>query len=147
MSDPAKSLGPVWSSVHGEKVSLSPFADILSRFDKDYYPTLDIHPGWTNLILKLHQLLIFISPNYTIMQIKTKFGGLRYYAKFVPKDSDLTQETSKEIFDCLIRYYEYLSTITCETCGSWGSLASLNNLYYTSCEKHSDVPPKDWLKL
>ena len=36
-------------------------------------------PGWKNLIKELDSKMSAIDPDYTIEQIKEKFGGLRYY--------------------------------------------------------------------
>lgn len=36
--------------------------------------------GWGTLIAELETKLKRLSPDYTISQVKEKFGGLRYYA-------------------------------------------------------------------
>lgn len=63
-------------------------------------------PGWKQLILDCDKEMSEIDPDYTILQIKEKFGGLRYYV-----------EGHQDLFE-IERKYEELSYSTCEKCGS-----------------------------
>lgn len=50
--------------------------DIL-EFVKDQSEVYD--EEWLPVIARTHVKLLYIDPNYQILQIKEKFGGLRYY--------------------------------------------------------------------
>lgn len=106
-----------------------------TEFDPLY--NLSFSPGWSNLISILDTQLLYISPNYKLYQAKTKFGTLRYYAEYVPKDDEANPETAGSIFRSIVAYYEYLSGSQCETCGAYGELRKTrSNWYYTSCARH-----------
>ena len=66
--------------------------------------------GWLPLIKELDSKLSELDPNYTIDQIKEKFGGLRYY---FASDSKNIDEMIKLEFE-----YEAKSLKICEACGS-----------------------------
>jgi len=76
-----------------------------------YFIGSDFGPGWNDIVLALHTLLIRDNPNYFIAQIKEKFGGLRYYIGGEETDVDV-----------LISEAEALSYQTCEECGRPGVL-------------------------
>lgn len=65
--------------------------------------------GWNDIVLDLHNKLVKEHPEYYIIQIKEKFGGLRYY---VGRVGDLGYD--------LINKAEELSYKTCERCGRAG---------------------------
>ncbi|MDN5793322.1 MAG: hypothetical protein L0H22_09735 [Brevibacterium aurantiacum] len=73
--------------------------------------------GWGPLIADLEAKLKALSPDYSISQVKEKFGGLRYYASA----GDVDAETSKQFYD-LIREAEAKSDEICECCGQPGRL-------------------------
>lgn len=62
--------------------------------------------GWFNLIYELSEKVSKLDPECKAVQVKEKFGGLRFY----------TAATSKEVYD-LISEYETRSYRTCEDCG------------------------------
>lgn len=74
--------------------------------------------GWASLIAELEAKLKALSPDYTVSQVKEKFGGLRYYAN----PGEVDPETSERFYD-LIREAEAKSYETCERCGRPGQLA------------------------
>jgi hypothetical protein len=43
------------------------------------YGAYDAPDRWKDIILEADEMLAYIDPNYRILQIKEKFGGLRYY--------------------------------------------------------------------
>lgn len=69
---------------------------LFERYETEY-KYVDTPEDWYPLVLKCHEELLEIDPNYTIFQIKEKFGGLRYY--FSPsnpaKQNELFQVTMK----------------------------------------------------
>lgn len=52
---------------------------IKSRIEDSSLQVLDIPEEWEDIVIDCHEQLIKIDPDYTIIQIKEKFGGLRYY--------------------------------------------------------------------
>ena len=91
--------------------------------------------GWRPLIAELEEKLKRLSPDYTISQVKEKFGGLRYYA--TPGDVD--EETSKRFYD-LIHEAEASSYEICECCGQPGRLSrrGKHGWYKTLCPSCSE---------
>lgn len=88
--------------------------------------------GWGALIAELETRLMALSPDYTISQVKEKFGGLRYYANA----GDVNAETSKRFYD-LIHEAETKSFEICECCGQPGQLSrrGKHGWYKTLCPK------------
>ncbi len=57
---------------------------------------VDTPEDWYPFIINCHKELHAIDANYTIFQIKEKFGGLRYY--FTPSNPENNQEMLKVTF-------------------------------------------------
>lgn len=72
--------------------------------------------GWQPIIRELEEQLIALDPDYTVDQIKEKFGGLRYYYFPTP---GLGQETYDAMLN-LVAEAEDKSYETCEDCGAPG---------------------------
>jgi hypothetical protein len=86
---------------------------------RDEYVSLYAKPetwGWHWIIERTHKHLSYLDKNYTVDQIKEKFGGLRYY--YNPTDHARNDETLYSIMDELVRYAEMLAAHTCEYCGN-----------------------------
>lgn len=70
--------------------------------------------GWEPILLKLHDDLLLKFPDYLVLQVKEKFGGLRVYLGSYPNIEvlracqDLIEDASAE------------SLTTCEDCGAEG---------------------------
>ena len=53
---------------------------IKRRLTNDGVGGFDIYPEWEDLVIKLDDdELSALDPDYTLSQVKEKFGGLRYY--------------------------------------------------------------------
>lgn len=91
---------------------------------------LAIPKGWTNLVDALHTELYTLNPNYLVLQVKEKFGGLRYYCTFPNTTVD------KQMMDIIARA-ERLSYDICDECGGPGELRVKNFWYSTKCDKHA----------
>jgi hypothetical protein len=75
---------------------------------------LECGAGWKNIIDHTHDKLKYIDPDYKIIQIKEKFGGLRYYF-----DSSLYYGSiAHEIMNDIILGAELEASRTCELCGA-----------------------------
>lgn len=105
---------------------------IRARFLPGAYPTLDIRGGWYPLIidLDLDRELSAIDPDYQLVQVKEKFGGLRYYVEIAP-------DRSRPGFNDLIRAAERQSERTCEECGTEGASSHRGSWARTLCAAHA----------
>lgn len=106
---------------------------MLSKFDDKFPPHIYVGPGWIHIIAKLHNAVFFMSPNYELVQVKQKFGGLRYYVN-LNLDNNQNQTISADIINVLIRYAEIQASQTCEECGEPGELNKSNYWYRTVCK-------------
>lgn len=100
----------------------------------------EVGEGWIPLIRELESLLRSISPDYKIVQVKEKFGGLRYYADYVPAPGAPVEHA--KIFAALIRMWEGMSFSVCEECGQYGeSTRGKDHLHWvkTLCDHHRQV--------
>lgn len=92
--------------------------------------------GWWPLINDLLKDLQFdfglSSWNMTVLQIKEKFGGLRFYVSFL--DDDLEKQHAAHL---RIQRAEGQSYKTCERCGQPGELRE-GNWLKTLCDEHAD---------
>ena len=122
----------------------------LKRFNYGF--DFSIGPGWWPLVADLDEKLCMIDANYTVDQIKEKFGGLRFYATM----SDGAANTRADIlglgsltmrneqaeanpafdeFMAAIDAAEDASYKVCEECGAPGVLcASGGGWLMTRCE-------------
>lgn len=70
-----------------------------------------IGKGWLPLVIELDAQLSELNPDYTINQIKQKFGGLRYYVTGVGDEGhELIMEAERK------------AAQTCEICGAPGKV-------------------------
>lgn len=92
---------------------------------------IECRKGWHDLIWKCHQELFNIDPNYKPLQIKEKFGTLRYYFDSSIKDPEVFRQMHEIVLE-----YEKFSAITCEDCGQPGTLTKIHGWYKTLCVNH-----------
>lgn len=96
--------------------------DDIEAHTGDGWYGLGTDEGWYKIVADLHLALKRIDPNYVIYQIKSKFGGLRYY-------SSLDGNAEAQV---LVRRAEELAYNTCEICGSDDDTVTLRGSFYTS---------------
>jgi len=89
--------------------SINYLEDIKNRMTHDNYLPGN---GWHDLIIDLHKKLVMLDPDYKIIQIKEKFGSLRYYYT-----TEVTQSAVKEAMQRYVAQAETLSKNICESCG------------------------------
>ena len=82
---------------------------ILDRIIPAYGKYIDVLPGWYGIILELDNQIAEIDPDYSIAQIKEKFGTLRYYVE---------SSNNFEAIQPLVREAEDKTSRTCEKCGA-----------------------------
>lgn len=92
--------------------------------ERGYFVSFGVGPGWNDIILDLHEKLVEEAPeDYYIVQVKEKFGTLRYYVgPMTEAGFDYIQEA------------EMLSAVTCEQCGRPGTLRSDRGWLRTLCD-------------
>lgn len=93
------------------------------KFTNAYFFNCD--SGWNIIIKNLIEDLIELGWDKKIVQVKEKFGGLRFY---VVNGSD---EIYNRITDAEKESYK-----TCEKCGEKGELRNDIGWYLTLCENH-----------
>lgn len=72
--------------------------------------------GWLDLVLETDARLLAVNPDYRIVQVKEKFGGLRYY---IDGKSDEAR--------AIIREAEERSLGICQNCGSTEDVGSVDS--------------------
>ena len=82
--------------------------------------------GWLPLIQELIEKCIEADWDMNILQVKEKFGGLRFYIGGAPN----------EVHD-IIEEYQNKSYETCEVCGKKGKLRSERPWMLTLCDEHN----------
>jgi hypothetical protein len=101
--------------------------DILARIPERWGKWLTINPGWYDTVFQLDKDIAALDPNYTIAQVKEKFGGLRYYIETIdPAVADAAEE--------LIRIAEDKVSKLCDECGESGKLRTDLGWYRTLCD-------------
>lgn len=91
-----------------------------------------VGPGWSQILLDLHQQLVQEAPDYGVNQVKEKFGTLRVYL-----------DCWGESIDEYVRIAERRSGETCEACGAAGTLRTDRRWYLTMCDDHAGTRPFD----
>jgi hypothetical protein len=110
------------------------FYELFSRFENPPIMYFSINTGWFSIIANLHKKLLFIDPNYTIFQIKEKFGSLRFYATF----KNISPIAESIAFD-LISVAERSSSFSCEICGRFGTQVEDKCWLSTRCSEHKNL--------
>lgn len=88
---------------------------------------IECDEGWYPIIAQLDMDIRKVTPDYTILQIKEKFGGLRYYIGALQED----------VFDKvhgIIADAEEIAAKTCECCGEPGVLCRRGGWLKTLCQ-------------
>ena len=87
--------------------------------------------GWRSLIEDCHREMLAVDADYSVVQVKEKFGSLRYYysTSYEPNDP-----RADELWG-IARKYEELSSTVCESCGSHGATNERHEGWWrTRCE-------------
>lgn len=84
------------------------------RFEKGYSTEIAFGKGWDSILEDLHEQLMFLDRKYTIVQIKEKYGTLRFYLGHGGRSKNV----AVRLMHLAVDHAEYLSAHTCEECGS-----------------------------
>ena len=98
------------------------------KISPNFWKAVQVDEGWYQLVIDCDKELTAIDPNYIVIQIKEKFGVLRYY--FEPSDAYDGEAFSK--MNAIVQKYEELSAKTCEASGEPGvPMKSIGGWYKT----------------
>ena len=101
--------------------------DLRQKLENDYsfVPDLEIGDGWLDLIDKLCYDLVNlpVPEDFRVIQVKEKFGGLRFYCNFYP-----------EGVNKLVSEAENKSYKICERCGSANEVKQEGSWIKTLCK-------------
>ena len=92
----------------------------------------EVGKGWRKLVEECWNICQSISPPLEVVQVKEKFGGLRFYTGALSSSQDIN--TWDRIHDVEAR-----SLLTCEFCGARGDLVSLRGWMKTLCPVCEDA--------
>lgn len=84
----------------------------------------ECNDGWFNLLDELSEKLTKVSPECQAVQVKEKYGTLRFYVDCA----------NDEAYD-IISEYEGKSANTCEHCGSTDNVTQTQGWIVTLCDK------------
>jgi hypothetical protein len=90
--------------------------ELAQRIKDGWWKNIDVDEGWYQIVLDCDKELLAIDPNYTILQVKQKFGGLRYYIEV----SESCHEPVR--LSEIITKHEEIAARTCEATGQPGVL-------------------------
>lgn len=100
---------------------------VLARIPVEWGRAIQCGPGWYPIIAELDETLGQLDPDYTVQQVKEKFGGLRYY--YTPS-GPLGDEVGAKMAAC-VRTAEARAARTCEHTGEPGVLMARGSWYAT----------------
>ena len=86
---------------------------LVGRMEESNKKYNTVGAGWESLVNNLHYELLKVDPEYTVFQIKEKFGRLCFYFSNVTTDPKFVGISNK-----LVTRAELKSVKTCEECGS-----------------------------
>ena len=112
LDDYIESIGGLTHGYTGNKILNSDF--------------FEVSQGWNQLIKDLISDLIKMGWNREVIQVKEKFGTLRFY-----------YSGGNDYIDGMVTMAETMSSVTCEECGNPGSTLGCGWLT-TLCEKHAE---------
>lgn len=111
--------------------------DVKLRLDPTFGRHIDCDEGWHDLICKMHNEIIDVDPDYSIYQIKEKFGVLRVYFK-------ATGPVQEKKIWSIVQRYERASSLTCELTGKPGRLMRKSGQFKTL---HSSFEEQGWVPV
>ena len=105
---------------------------LIAKIPKGYGRYISCNEGWYKILEDLDEKLSYLDPDYKVVQVKEKFGTLRFY--WDPSDNE-NKLLNNIMRDC-VKEAEFLSSYTCEYCGSTlGKLQNDNYWVKTACDE------------
>jgi hypothetical protein len=106
--------------------------ELKNKIVPEYWKSIDVDEGWYQLVIDCDRELSLFDPHYKIIQVKQKFGGLRYYIK--PSETCYEPRRLNDV----ISKYEEVAARTCEATGKPGVLMkSIVGWYKTLNPEHA----------
>jgi len=99
--------------------------DFKGMHNGDYFPT---GKGWKKLVFKLVDDINKMDSSIEVLQVKEKFGGLRFYI-------GATESNKYKEIDVLIDIAEQESYHICESCGTTKGVSTKGSWVKTFCDK------------
>jgi len=124
--------GEVAHFTSGESADAEALGGVLRRIPIRLARCIDVAPGWYSLIIDTDERLAAIDPNYAVLQIKEKFGVLRYYCQ---PSGEVPTPAVCDALDAITQAAERTSATICEWCGGPGTLVDVNGWLKTLCKK------------
>jgi len=81
-----------------------------------------VGPGWAPILDELHRDVVALDPDYTVEQVKEKFGSLRAYLTY--RDPAIA---------ALVQAAQQRSAQTCEECGAPGLIRNRRGAIWLQC--------------
>lgn len=122
------------------KMTLEELAEKLEPHWAEYqtYKKATIGEGWADLVSDLVDDLEKVDPDFKVVQVKEKFGGLRFYVDYYisseETESGSNKEARQKYIRSLVSAAEAKSYLICEDCGEPGSTSSIGYWIVTLCE-------------
>jgi hypothetical protein len=117
---------------------------IKNKFKYLEMPVFECGDGWNKLIYDCTKEIAKIDKNKIIrvVQIKEKFGSLRYYYQEQNHPNHILSNKDYDKINGIIFKYEKISAKTCEMCGRKGKIKSVNGWLACLCPKCRDAETK-----
>lgn len=92
----------------------------------------NVGPGWQDLLVRLEEALTHLGAQYELIQLKEKFGSLRYYITV----AEGTDPAMNWAIHALIDATEAESARTCEDCGKRATVRGIFGWQRAVCDDH-----------
>jgi hypothetical protein len=119
-------------------VTTHDLSDIKRRASSAFF-AVECPPGWHELVCNLNIELAKIDPDYKVVQVKEKYGGLRYYF-----DTSVGGR-NRQLMDIAVARAETQSFTICEQTGGPGVLMRKSGWYKTL--DPTIYEKEDWVRI
>lgn len=133
------------SSKDFDKRIIEQYPNVFHNYnDNEYMRYIDLPVGWQKvfegMIEKIELICKLTNIKIYILQVKEKFGSLRFYYNLdvgdvkdqFSKEADVWCDTISDITSCA----EYATEYICETCGDYGRIYTDIGWHRCLCKKH-----------
>lgn len=110
--------------------------DVINRMTEKEFPRIECDSGWYGIIGDLNRELSSIDPDYTVFQVKEKFGVLRYYFR-------ASKEELQRKMAAVVDHYTYISSTVCEISGKEGACMHVKDYWLKTV--HPDNAPDGYV--
>ncbi|MFF0105609.1 hypothetical protein [Streptomyces hirsutus] len=106
----------------------------LRRHLRDPSFEFDVGPGWWALVLRCHEAVVAVFPEYELLAVKQKWAALAFQAFPRPwkRDGNWTSDEAVRL-NALVAEFTAASEHICERCGNPGTLRETRPIELTLC--------------